>query len=82
MAKKISKQLSPEAHYFKYFLIGAVVFVLSLGTVVYTNLLVPPSLLQETTALVGLIFSIPSALLASYCYLRILLARLITFKNR
>ena len=64
-----------QVYYFKYFTLAAILFLIGLGTVLYVNLLLPDSEEQELLALIGLIFSVPSGLMAFYCYLRLLLAR-------
>tara|TARA_R110001592_G_scaffold168705_1_gene404978 strand:+ start:9029 stop:9277 length:249 start_codon:yes stop_codon:yes gene_type:complete len=78
--KKITKK--HQVYYFKYFTLSAILFLVSLGTVQYVNLLLPPSEKQELMALVGLILSIPSGLLAFYCYLRLLISRLQHFMDQ
>ncbi|MDX1453718.1 MAG: hypothetical protein R3183_14290 [Oleiphilaceae bacterium] len=64
-----------QAHYFKYFVMGAITFLLGIGTVVYVNLLLPASAQQEWLALAGLVLGVPGGLLAFYCYVRLLIAR-------
>lgn len=78
--KKIPKK--HQVYYFKYFTLSAILFLVSLGTVLYVNLLLPPSEKQEWLALVGLTFSVPSGLLAFYCYLRLLFTRLQHFMDK
>ena len=77
--KKIQKK--NHFYYFKYFTLSSILFLVSLGTVQYVNLLLPASEKQELLALVGLILSIPSGLLAFYCYLRLLFSRLQHFMD-
>jgi len=71
-----------QQHYFKFFTIGTVLFLLGLGTVLYVNLLLPPSDKQEFLALCGLLLSFPSGLLAFYCYIRLLISRLQYFMDK
>ncbi len=73
---------NPLAYYFKYFTLSALTFLLGLGTVVYVELLLPESERQEWLALTGLILCIPSGILAFYCYLRLLFARLQQFMDK
>jgi len=80
--KKQKVQIDPQAHFFKYFSIGAITFLLGLGSVLYVNLLLPPSPQQELLALIGLTLSIPGGLLAFYCYIRLLLSRLQHFMEK
>ena len=61
MAKKNNQQ-----SYFKYFVISAICTLVGLGTIVYVNILLPPSEQQELLALIGLILSVPSAIIAFY----------------
>lgn len=77
--KKIPKK--HQVYYFKYFTLSAVIFLVSLGTVLYVDILLPESDKQEMLALIGLIFSVPSGLLAFYCYIRLLLTRLQNFMD-
>ena len=80
----LTKKKTPKKHqvyYFKYFTLSTILFLVSLGTVLYVNLLLPPSEKQELLALIGLVFSIPSGLLAFYCYLRLLFSRLQHFMD-
>jgi len=79
---KKKKKNNHQPHYFKYFSISASLFLLGLGTVMYVNLLLPPSTEQETFALAGLILSIPSGIFAFYCYIRLLIARFQYFMDR
>jgi hypothetical protein len=72
--KKLSKK--HQIYYFKYFILSAILFLISLGTVLYVNILLPSSEKQELLALIGLVLSIPSGLLAFYCYLHLLFSRL------
>lgn len=78
--KKTSKK--HQVYYFKYFTLSAILFLLGLGTVLYVNLLLPSSDKQELMALIGLTLSIPSGLLAFYCYLRLLFSRLQHFMDK
>lgn len=71
--KKIPKK--HQVYYFKYFTLSAIIFLVSLGTVLYVNLLLPESEKQELLALTGLILSVPSGLFAFYCYVQLLLTR-------
>ena len=71
--KKIQKK--HQVYYFKYFTLSAVIFLVSLGTVLYVDILLPDSEKQELLALTGLVFSVPSGLLAFYCYVRLMLDR-------
>jgi len=64
-----------QQHYFKFFTIGTVIFLVGLGTVLYVNLLLPSSDEQELLALGGIILSLPGGLMAFYCYIRLLIAR-------
>jgi len=73
--KQTAKNNDPQRHFFRYFSIGAVTFLLGLGTVIYVNLLLPPSAKQEWLALVGLVLGIPGGMIAFYCYIRLLIAR-------
>ena len=77
--KKIPKK--HQVYYFKYFTLSSIIFLVSLGSVQYVNLLLPASEQQELLALVGLVFSVPSGLLAFYCYIRLLLTRLQHFMD-
>ena len=81
-AKKSMTITKDQRYFFKYFTLGTVIFLLSLGTVLYVNLLLPPSEEQELFALVGLIFSVPSGLFAFYCYIRLLIERFQHFLNK
>ena len=78
----MTKKTNHQPHYFKYFSISASIFLLSLGTVIYVNLLLPPSSEQEAFALIGIVLSIPSGILAFYCYIRLLIARIQYFLDR
>jgi len=80
--KKPAVETKGQQYFFKYFTLGTVIFLLSLGSVLYVNLLLPPSEEQEWFALVGLIFSVPSGLLAFYCYIRLLIERFQHFLNK
>lgn len=71
-----------QAYYFKYFILSAISFLLGLGTVIYVELLLPESEQQEWLALIGLILSIPSGLVAFYCYLHLLFARIQNFLDK
>ena len=64
-----------QAHFFKYFVLGAITFLLGIGTVVYVNLLLPSSAQQEWLALAGLVIGAPGGLIALYCYILMLIAR-------
>jgi len=75
-------QLPPDTKYFKFFLLSAICFVSSLSAIVYANLAMEPSGVQELVALIGFVAAFPSGAIAAFFYLRILLARLIQFKNR
>jgi len=77
--KKVLKY--SQAYYFKYFTLSAISFLLGLGTVIYVEMLLPESEQQEWLALIGLILCIPSGLMAFYCYLRLLFARLQHFMD-
>ena len=70
-----------QVYYFKYFTLSTIIFLISLGTVLYVEMLLPASEKQELLALIGLVFSVPSGLLAFYCYIRLLLARLQHFMD-
>lgn len=70
-----------EPYYFQYFVISAITFLVGMGTVVYVNLLLPPSTKQELFALGGLILGIPGGCIAMYCYIRLLLTRIKNFFN-
>ncbi len=72
----------PHTQYFKYFIFGAITFLLGIGTVVYVNLLLPASTKQEVLAAIGLVLGIPGGLLAFYCYIRMLIARIQHFFER
>jgi hypothetical protein len=78
--KKITKK--HQVYYFKYFTFSTILFLISLGTVQYVNLLLPPSEKQELLALIGLTLSIPSGLLAFYCYIRLLISRFQHFMDK
>lgn len=78
--KKITKK--HQVYFFKYFTISTILFLVSLGTVLYVNLLLPPSEKQELLALIGLTLSIPSGLLAFYCYLGLLFSRFQHFMDK
>jgi len=80
--KKNKVKTDPQSYFFKYFSIGAITFLLGLGSVLYVNLLLPPSPQQEVLALIGLILSVPGGLLAFYCYIRLLLSRLQHFMEK
>ena len=82
MKNKISPQKNQQATLFKYFTISASLFILGLGTIIYVNLLLPPSSEQEALALTGLVLSIPSGILAFYCYIRLLIERIHNFMER
>jgi hypothetical protein len=71
-----------QAYYFKYFTLSAISFLLGLGSVVYVDMLLPESEQQEWLALIGLILCIPSGLIAIYCYLRLLFARIQHFLDK
>ena len=80
-----SKQNIPEkdqVYFFKYFTLSAILFLVGLGTVTYVDLLLPGSEQQELLALIGLVLSIPSGLMAFYCYVRLLLARFQNFMDQ
>ncbi len=82
MKPKSAKQKSSkdqEALHFRYFILGAVTFLVGIGTVVYVNLLLPPSTEQEIYALIGLCLGLPAGCVAFYCYLRLLFSRLQNF---
>lgn len=72
-------QRKNEAHYFKYFVISAIIFLLGIGTVIYVNLLLPASTEQELYALGGLILGVPGGLVAMYCYIKLLQTRIQNF---
>lgn len=78
--KKIPKK--HQVYYFKYFTLSAILFLVGLGSVLYVNLLLPPSEQQELFALIGLVISVPSGLLAFYCYIRLLLTRFQNFMDK
>jgi len=78
----LNKKTDQQPHYFKYFSISASIFLLGLGTVMYVNLLLPPSVEQEAFALAGLILSVPSGIFAFYCYIRLLISRFQYFMSR
>ena len=78
----MAKKPNHQPHYFKYFTISAILFLLGLGTVIYVNLLLPSSARQEALALLGLILSIPSGAFALYCYIQLLIARFRNFMER
>jgi|GEM_PF-1462881 len=71
-----------ETQFFKYFVMSAITFLIGIGTVVYVNLLLPPSREQEILALAGLVLGTPAGLVAFYCYLRLLVSRLQNFFKR
>lgn len=71
-----------EPYYFKYFVMSAITFLIGIGTVVYVNLLLPPSTEQELFALAGLVLGIPGGCIAMYCYIRLLLTRIRNFFKR
>jgi len=75
-------KLNHQQHYFKLFTITTIIFLFGLGTVVYVHILLPPSEEQELYALIGLILGAPSGLMAFYCYIRLLLARLQYFMDK
>tara|TARA_R110002072_G_scaffold154_1_gene963 strand:- start:18267 stop:18515 length:249 start_codon:yes stop_codon:yes gene_type:complete len=81
MAQNKKTPKKHQVYYFKYFTLSSVIFLVSLGTVLYVDILLPDSDKQELLALVGLVFSVPSGLLAFYCYIRLLLARLQHFMD-
>ena len=82
MKTKEQKSTNNQPHHFKYFTISASIFLLGLGSVIYVNLLLPSSAVQEALALTGLILSIPSGFFALYCYIRLLIARFRYFMDR
>ena len=82
MSSKKAIQKYSQAYYFKYFTLSAISFLLGLGTVIYVEMLLPESTQQEWLALIGLILCIPSGLMAFYCYLRLLFARLQHFMDK
>jgi H+/gluconate symporter-like permease len=68
--------------YFKYFVISAICTLAGLGTIVYVQILLPESEQQELLALIGLILSVPSAIIAFYCYIRLLVTRIQNFLDK
>lgn len=68
--------------YFKYFVISAICTLAGLGTIVYVNILLPASEQQELLALIGLALSVPSAIIAFYCYIRLLVTRIQNFLDK
>ena len=74
--------LSSEAIIFKRFLSAAITFVLGMSAIVYVNLVLPASKEQELIALIGLVLSIPSGILAFYFYLRLLWSRFENFSKK
>lgn len=78
----VKQEKKHEPYYFKYFVISAITFLLGMGTVIYVNLLLPPSTEQELFALFGLIMSVPGGLIAMYCYIRLLLTRIQNFFDK
>jgi len=81
MSKKTENGDS-QVHYFKLFTIGTIIFLVGLGSVLYVNLLLPPSPEQELFALIGMIMSVPGGLIAFYCYIRLLLSRIQNFMDK
>ena len=71
-----------QVYYFKYFTLSSVIFLVSLGTVLYVDILLPESEKQEMLALAGLVFSVPSGLLAFYCYIRLMIDRFQHFMDK
>ena len=67
---------------FKRFIVSALLCVCGLFTIVYANLNLQPSTTQELVALLGLILAVPTGISAGFYYLRMLLARLVKFKER
>lgn len=81
MAENKKTPKKHQVYYFKYFTLSAVIFLVSLGTVLYVDILLPDSEKQELLALAGLVFSVPSGLLAFYCYIRLMLDRFRNFMD-
>lgn len=79
-SKKVSRD-NPQPYFFRYFAIGAMTFLVGLGTVVYVSILLPSSEKQEWLALIGLALGIPGGIVAFYCYIRMLIARFKHFFN-
>ena len=69
-------------NHFKYFTLSAICFLVGLGTVLYIEILLPASAENEFFALLGLTLSIPSGLVAFYCYIRMLIARFNAFLEK
>ena len=82
MKSKSGIEKYSQAYYFKYFTLSAISFLLGLGTVIYVEMLLPESTQQEWLALIGLVLCIPSGLMAFYCYLRLLFARIQHFLEK
>ncbi|KZY31948.1 hypothetical protein A3752_09670 [Oleiphilus sp. HI0081] len=78
----MSSKKHNQQNYFKYFLISAICTLAGLGTIVYVNILLPASEKQELLALIGLILSVPSAIIAFYCYIRLLVSRIQNFLDK
>lgn len=68
--------------YFKYFVISAICTLIGLGTIVYVEILLPQSEQQELLALIGLVLCVPSAIIAFYCYIRLLVTRIQNFLDK
>lgn len=75
------KKAAKDVLFFKRFILSAITFVIAMSAIVYVNLLLPPSELQELVALLGLILAIPSGLCAFFYYLKILWNRLQNFNK-
>ena len=74
--------MTDEALFFKRFVICALTCVGSLIAIVYSNINLQPSAQQELIALFGLVLAVPSGIVAFYYYLRLLISRFVSFKNR
>ncbi len=64
---------------FQYFTLSSICFLAGLGTVLYVDILLPHSTETELYALIGLCLSVPSGLIAFYCYIRMLISRIKNF---
>mgnify|MGYP000067033385 FL=1 len=82
MPKSKRQPLSTEAQTFKRFLISAISFVACMSSIVYLNLLVTPSEIQEAAALISLALAVPSGSFALYCYIKLMLTRFNHFFKR
>ena len=78
--------LSLKQHYladafilFKQFRIGAIIFALGLGLILYANASIPSSIYQELLVLLGLFFGGVGFMIAMFAQMRLLIGRLIRF---